>query len=130
VTISTIDAIHAYLLIFQQPRDNRAGDFELTAKALRKIYESTDPLQAAVSCANSVHGWQGRAAYELLAAASFLTQAAAQLLMQGNLSYIIEKLSHALKRITSALHEGLRHSERPNFFDFSSTCFPAEQDRR
>jgi hypothetical protein len=49
--------------------------------------------------------------------------------MHGNPSYIGEKLRHALDRITSALHEGLHHSERPNFFDCSSTCFHAEQDR-
>jgi hypothetical protein len=130
VSIPTIDAIYTYLLAFQQPGDTRADDFECTAKALLKAYEATDTLRAAVSCANGVHGWQGRMAYELLAAADYLTQAALHLLMHGNLSYIAEKFQCGLRRITGALYEGVRHSERPGLFDFSSTCFPTEQDRR
>lgn len=129
VTIPTIDAIYTYLLIFQQVKDTRADDFEGTAKALLKSYESVDTLRAAVSCANGVHGWRGRMAYELLAASDFLVQAAVQLLMHGNLSYIREKIQSGLQRITGALHEGTRHSERPDLFDFSTTRFPAEQDR-
>jgi len=89
VTIPTIDAIYTYLLIFQQAKDTRADDFEGTAKALLKSYESLDMLRAAVSCANGVHGWRGRMAYDLLASADYLTQAAIQLLMHGNLSYIL-----------------------------------------
>jgi hypothetical protein len=117
ITIPTIDAIYTYLLLFQQVKDTRADDFEGTAKALLKAYETTDTLRAAVSCANGVHGWRGRMAYELLAAADYLTQAAIQLLMHGNLSYIREKLQSGLSRITGALHEGARHSERPELFD-------------
>ncbi len=124
VTIPTIDAIYTYLLIFQQVKDTRADDFEGTAKALLKSYETTDTLRAAVSCANGVHGWRGRMAYELLAAADYLTQAAIQLLMHGNLSYIREKLESGLRRITGALYEGVRHSKSPDAFEFHHTHFP------
>lgn len=125
VSIPTIDAIYNYLLIYQQMGDTRAEDFELTAKALLKSYKAMETLKAAVSCANGVHGWRGRMAYDLLAASDFLVQAAVQLLMHGNLSYIREKLRSGLQRITGALHEGTRHSQRPATFDFSSTRFPA-----
>jgi len=59
---------HLYLLlIFQQPGDTRADDFELTAKGLLKAYEASDPLKAAVSCPTACMA--GRAmAYELLVA--------------------------------------------------------------
>jgi hypothetical protein len=130
IRVLTIDAIYTYLLLFQQPGDTHADDFECTAKALLKAYETTDTLRAAVSCANGVHGWQGRMAYELLAAADYLTQAALHLLMHGNLSYIAEKLQSGLRRVTGALYEGVRHSERPDLFDFSLTYFPTERDRR
>jgi hypothetical protein len=119
VSIATIDAIHEYLLIFRQPDDIGAEDFELTAKALLKAYEALDALRGGVSCANGVHGWQGRMAYDLLAAADYLAQAAVQLLMHGNLFYIREKLQAGLNRISGALHEGTRHSERPDLFDFA-----------
>lgn len=130
ISIVTVDTIYTYLLIFQQPGDTHADDFECTAKALLKAYETTDTLRAAVSCANGVHGWRGRMAYELLAAADYLTQAALHLLMHGNLSYIAEKLQSGLRRVTGALYEGIRHSERSELFDFSSTDFPTGRDRR
>ena len=85
VKIPTIDAIYTYLLLFQQVKDTRADDFEGTAKALLKAYETTDTLRAAVSCANGVHGWRGRMAYELLAAADYLMQAAVVLAVAGTL---------------------------------------------
>ncbi len=129
ITIPTIDAIYTYLLIFQQVKDTRADDFEGTAKALLKSYETTDTLRAAVSCANGVHGWRGRMAYELLAAADYLTQAAVQLLMHGNLSYIREKLQSGLRRLTGALYEGIRESDTPAMFNFKATYFPDEDDR-
>lgn len=69
-------------------------------------------------------------AYDLLAASGFLVQAAVQLLLHGDLSYIREKLQSGLSRITGALHEGVRHSEHPELFNVSATCFPTEQDRR
>ena len=124
ISIPTIDAIYNYLLIYQQVGDTRAEDFELTAKTLLKSYEAMDTLKATVSCANGVHGWRGRAAYDLLAASDFLVQAAVQLLMHGNEFYIREKLQSGLQRITGALYEGTRHSERPELFDFSTTRFP------
>jgi hypothetical protein len=130
VTIPTIDAIYTYLLIFQQVKDTRADDFEGTAKALLKAYETTDTLRAVVSCANGVHGWRGRMAYELLAASDYLTQAAVQLLMHGNLSYIREKLQSGLRRLTAALYEGIRESDTPSMFNFKATYFPDEYDRR
>jgi hypothetical protein len=130
ITIPTIDAIYNYLLIFQQVKDTRADDFEGTTKALLKSYESLDTLRAAVSCANGVHGWRGRTAYELLAAADYLTQAAIQLLMHGNLSYIREKLQSGLRRLTGALYEGIRESNTPAMFNFKTTYFPDEHDRR
>jgi hypothetical protein len=130
VTIPTIDAIYTYLLIFQQVKDTCADDFEGTAKALLKSYESIDTLGAAVSCANGVHGWRGRMAYDLLAAADYLTQAAVQLLMHGNLSYIREKLQFGLRRLTGALYEGIRESDTPAMFNFKGTYFPDEHDRR
>jgi hypothetical protein len=129
IGIVAIDMIYNYLLIYQQPTDMRADDFQMTAKCLLKAYESADTLRAAVSCANAVHGWRGRMAYDLLVASDYLTQAAIQLLSDGNLSYICEKLQHGIRRITGALHEGLRYSKRPNLFNFSDTHFPAEQDR-
>jgi len=130
VTIPTIDAIYTYLLLFQQMKDTRADDFEGTAKALLKSYESLDTLRAGVSCANGVHGWRGRMAYELLAAADYLTQAAIQLLIHGNLSYIREKLQSGLRRLTGALYEGIRESDTPAVFNFKATYFPDEHDRR
>lgn len=130
VTIPTIDAIYTYLLLFQQVKDTRADDFEGTAKALLKSYETADTLRAAVSCANGVHGWRGRMAYELLAAADYLMQAAVQLLMHGNLPHIREKLQSGLRRLTGALYEGIRESDTPTLFNFKATYFPDEHDRR
>jgi len=129
VTIPTIDAIYTYMLLFQQVKDTRTDDFEGTAKALLKSYESLDTLRAAVSCANGVHGWRGRMAYELLAAADYLVQAAIQLLIHGNLPYIREKLQSALRRLTGALYEGIRESDMPTLFSFKGTYFPDEHDR-
>ena len=126
ISIVAINMIYNYLQTYQQPTDTRADDFQMTAKCLMKAYEATDTLRVAVSCANAVHGWRGRMAYDLLAASDYLTQAAIQLLSDGNVSYICEKLQHGIRRITGALHEGLRYSKRPNLFNFSNTHFPAE----
>lgn len=128
VTIPTIDAIYSYMLLFQQVKDTRADDFDGTAKALLKVYETTTTLRAAVSFANGVHGWRGRMAYELLAAADYFTQAAIQLLLHGNLSYIREKLQAGLGRITGALYEGVRYSQTPSIFDFKGAYFPDQAD--
>jgi len=74
-----------------------------------------------------VHGWRGRMAYELLAAADYLMQSAIQLLMHGNLSYIREKLQSGLRRLTGALYEGIRESDTPAMFNFKTTYFPDEK---
>jgi hypothetical protein len=129
VTIPTIDAIYTYLLLFQQPKGTRADDFEGTAKALVKSYESLGTLRAAVSCSNGVHGWRGRLAYELLAAADDLVQAAVQLLIHSDLAYIREKIQSGLRRLTSGLYEGIRESDTPSMFNFKATYFPDERDR-
>ena len=130
ISIPTIDAIYNYLLIYQQMGDTRAEDFELTAKALLKSYEAMETLKAAVSCANGVHGWRGRMAYDLLAASDYLVQAALQLLIHGNEAYTREKLQSGLQRITGAFHEGTRHSERPEMFDFSEIVSRLHSDGR
>jgi hypothetical protein len=129
MTIATIDAIHHYLLTFVQPHDTRADDFECAAKALLKSYAAKDNLSASASCANGIHSWQGRMAYELLVAADYLTQAAVQLLLHGSASYIREKLQYGLRRLTGALYEGVRHSSTPAMFNFKGTYFPDEHDR-
>lgn len=128
VSTATIEAIHRYLLIYQQVGDTRADDFELTAKSLQKAYEVMPTLKAMVSYTNGVHGWRGRMAYDLIVVSDLLVQVAVQLLIHGNLSYIREKLQLGLKRIIGALHEGLRHSERPEQFDFSAFQLPPKQD--
>jgi len=128
ITIPTIDAIYTYLLIYQQAADTRADDFEATAKALLKAYKFNDTLRTTVSCANGVHGWRGRMAYELLASADYMIQTAIQLLVHGNLSYIREKLQSGLSHLTSALYEGVQHSDAPHLFTFKATFFPAEGD--
>lgn len=116
ISIATIDRIYAYLLSYQQPGDTTADDFQLTARALVKVHAVSDPLKEAMSCANGVHGWRGRMAYQLLAAADYLVQAAAQLLMHGNLSYIGEKLAAGCRRLNAAQQEGTLFSGRPEMF--------------
>lgn len=128
ITTPTIDAIYAYLLICQQASDTRADEFEGTAKALLKAYEANDNLRIAVSRANGVHGWRGRMAYELLTSADYMIQATIQLLMHGNLSYIREKLQSGLSHLTSALYEGVQHSDARHLFSFKATFFPDAQD--
>ena len=128
ITIPTIDAIYTYLLIYKQTADTRPDDFEGTTKALLKAYASNDTLRTAVSYANGVHGWRGRMAYELLAVADYMIQAAIQLLLHGNLSYIREKLQSGLSHLTSALYEGVRHSNAPHLFNFKATFFPDTHD--
>jgi hypothetical protein len=128
ITIATIDAIYTYLLIYQQKADTPADDFECTTKALLKAYDSHDTLRTAVSCANGVHSWRGRMAYELLAASDYMIQTAIQLLVHGNLSYIHEKLQSGLSHLTSALYEGVQHCATPGMFNFKATSFPEEHD--
>jgi hypothetical protein len=127
ISIATIDTIHEYLLTYQQQQDPRTGDFQTSAKALIKGFEATDVLRAATACASEVHTWQARTAYELLAAAEYLTTAAIHLLVQGDLSYVTEKLKKGIERICSAVREGLRRSSNPRLFDFSVIRFPSPE---
>ncbi|MBL8166195.1 MAG: hypothetical protein JNJ61_29700 [Anaerolineae bacterium] len=126
----TINMIYHYLLTFQQAGNTTAEDFEATAKALRHIYTGQSEINITTAHANGVHGWCGRMAYELLAAAEYLLKAAELLLQHHNdQTYIREKLKHGLGRITGALYEGIRHSPQPELFNFKSTYFPTEKDR-
>lgn len=127
---TTIDTIRAYLIRFQGMGDTRADDFEATAKALYQLQTIKAAIHAAICYANGIHSWQGRTAYDLLAASDYFMQAAQALLADDNESYVAEKLRSGLQRIAGALHEGTRHSERPELFNFSTTYFPTEQDRR
>ena len=67
-------------------------------------------------------------AYELLATSDYLIQAAIQLLLRGNLSYIREKLQSGLSHLTSAFYEGVQHSDAPHLFNFKATYFPDAHD--
>ncbi|HUN08206.1 MAG TPA: hypothetical protein PLQ56_16490 [Aggregatilineales bacterium] len=125
----TLEAISHFLQRFSVEEDLRNADFEGTAGAMVTAYIGRNDLQTAATHANGVHSWQGRAAYHLLVACDFLTLAAIQLLAHGDASYIREKLKHGLERITSALNEGVRHSEQPAMFDLSNTYFPSDADR-
>ncbi|MDX2141372.1 MAG: hypothetical protein SF123_25020 [Chloroflexota bacterium] len=127
---NTLEAMSRFLRRFAAEDDLHIADFEGTAGAMLAAYGGRDDLRTAAAHANGVHSWQGRAAYHLLAACDFLTLAAIQLLAHGNASYIREKLKHGVERITSALYEGVRHSDQPAMFDLTSTHFPSEADRR
>ncbi|MBK8139501.1 MAG: hypothetical protein KA401_01965 [Anaerolineae bacterium] len=76
-------------------------------------YNRLDDLKTATSCANGLHSWQGRAAYELLHAVEYLILAATVLLQRGDEAYIREKLHMGLNRITSAFYEGIRQVSSP-----------------
>lgn len=125
----TLEAMNRFLRRFAAEEDLRNADFEGTAGAMVTAYSGRDDLQTAAAHANGVHSWQGRAAYHLLTACDFLTLAAIQLLAHGDASYIREKLKRGLERITSALYEGVRHSDQPAMFDLTSTSFPSEAHR-
>lgn len=128
LSFHTIDAIRDFLRSFAV-EDTRIEDFESTAKALLRAYSGLDDLKIATANANSVHSWQGRMAYELLTAVEYLTHVSLLLLAHGDASYIREKLKRGLERITSALYEGVRHSDQPAMFDLTSTSFPSEAHR-
>lgn len=127
LSLHTIDTIVSYLRRFKED-DVRIDDSECTANSMLRAYSGQDDLKTATAYANGVHSWQGRMAYELLAAADYLVQTAVQLLMHGDDSYIREKLHSGLRRITGALYEGVRHSQTPSLYNFKSTYFPDERD--
>jgi len=128
LSFHTVDAMRDFLRRFS-PDDMRIDDFEATAKGILRAYSGLDDLKTATAHANGVHSWRGRMAYELLAAVDYLTQTAIQLLAHGDEGYTHEKLHTGLNRITSALYEGVRHSEKPSLYNFKSTYFPDEHDR-
>jgi len=128
LSFHTVDAMRDFLRLFVSD-DTRIDDFEATAKGMLRAYSGLDDLKTATSHANGVHGWRGRMAYELLAAVDYLTQTAIQLLAHGDETYTREKLHKGLSRITGALYEGIRHSEKPTLYNFKSTYFPSERDR-
>lgn len=129
IRLTTIDAIYDYLAVFQQVGDTHADDFEAVAKALHYIQSIKSLLPVAVSHANGIHSWRGRMAYDLLASTDYVIRAAQALLADDNERYVAEKLQSGLRGITGALHEGTRHSQRPELFDFSTTRFPTTGDR-
>jgi hypothetical protein len=106
----------------------RIDDFEATAKGMLRACSALEDLKTATAHANGVHSWQGRMAYELLAAADYLTQTAIQMLAYGDERYAREKLHKSLNRITGALYEGIRQSDQPALYNFKSTHFPDERD--
>lgn len=120
---TTIDAIHAYLIRFQQVADTRADDFEATAKTLYHLQTLKGALHPAIAHASGIHSWQGRAAYDLLASADYLMQAAENLLKNGDSGYSGEKLRAGVGRIIGASREALHHADRPQAFDLSDTRF-------
>ncbi|MBK9750795.1 MAG: hypothetical protein IPO91_29090 [Chloroflexi bacterium] len=113
LSFHTVDAMRDFLRRFA-PDDVRIEDFEATAKGMLRAYSGLDDLKTATTHANGVHSWQGRMAYELLAAVDYLTQTAVQMLAHGDENYAREKLHKGMNRITGALYEGIRHSEQPS----------------
>lgn len=128
VSVYTVDAFRDYLRRFDGSDDVRIEDFDCTARAMLRAYSGLDDLKSATSCANGVHSWQGRAAYELLHAVEYLTLAAIHLLQHGDESYAREKLQNGIRRVTGALYEGVRHSNQPSQYIFRGTYFPNEVD--
>jgi hypothetical protein len=128
LSVHTVDAMRDFLRRFREA-DTRIDDFESTAKAMLLGYRGLDEVKTAVAHANGVHGWRGRMAYELLAAAEYLIQSAVQLLARDDEAYTREKLHKGLNRVTGALYEGIRHSEKPALYNFKSVYFPDERDR-
>jgi hypothetical protein len=127
LSVHTVDAMRDFLRCFASD-DVRIDDFEATAKAMLHAYSGLEDLKTATAHANGVHLWQGRMAYELLAAVEYLTRAAITLLAHGDETYTREKLKNGLHRITGALYEGVRHSQQPSLYNFRSTYFPDEGD--
>ena len=126
----TVEKIYYYLTTFQQVGIVAADDFLSITRALTCAYAVQDRLREASAYANRVHSWQGRAAYHLLVAAEYLTKSVELLLDQyDNASYLNEKLEHGIIRMTSALHEGIRYSDRPQYFDFKNHRFPSKSDQ-
>ncbi len=73
---------------------------------------------------HGVHGWHGRSAYDLLATCDLFAQVAVQLVVHGHDAYISEKLGYGMRRLVGALTEGIRHSDRPELYDFHDVKLP------
>ena len=127
LSVHTVDAMRDFLRRFA-PDDPRIDDFDATARALLLVYDGRDQLRSAAAQANGVHGWQGNMAYELLSAVDALSYAAILLLAHEDDGYIREKLQRGLHRLSSALHEGVRHSPQPSCYAFRSIRFPDTHD--
>lgn len=128
LSFHTVDAMRDFLRVFAAD-DTRLDDFEATTKAMLRAYNGLDDLKTATAHANGVHSWRGRMAYELLVAVEYMIHVAIQLLSHGDELYTREKLRSSLNRITSALYEGIRHSDQPSLYNFRSTYLPDERDR-
>jgi len=129
LSVHTIDTIRDFLRLFALD-DVRIDDFEAVAKAMLIAYRALDDLKVATAHANGVHSWQGRMAYDLLAAIELFTHGAITLLAHDDETYTREKLHRGLNRITGALYEGVRGSEQPSLYNFKSVYFPDENDHR
>jgi hypothetical protein len=103
LSLNTIDVMREYLPRFGGSDHVRIADFESAARAMLHAYSGLDDLKTAISCANGMHSWQGRAAYALLHAVEYLVLAAVNLLQHGDNAYIREKLKGGVRRITGAL---------------------------
>ena len=127
LAVHTVDAMRDFLRRFVA-EDIRMDDFEATTKGMLRAYRGLDDLKTALAHANGVHSWQGRMAYELLVAVDYLTQSSIRMLAHSDEGYTREKLQKGLNHITSALYEGIRHSEHRQLYNFKSTYFPDERD--
>lgn len=128
LSLHTVDAMRDFLRRFA-PDDTRIDDFDATAKAMLIAYRGLDEIRTAAAHANGVHSWRGRMAYELLSAVDYFAYSAIQSLSYDDETYIREKLKHGLSRITSALYEGVRHSDQPALYNFRGTYFPEDGNR-
>jgi hypothetical protein len=126
LSVNTVDGIWRFLRAFN-PDDTRLDDFEATTKGMLLAYTALDDIKTATAHANGVHSWQGRAAYDLLAAVELLTHSAIALLAHDDETYTREKLHAGLNRITGTLYEGVRGSDIPRLFNFKAVYFPDER---
>lgn len=107
---ATITAIHRYLRTFQRTTHDIADDFQAITHTLQQMSILRGTLQSATSTASTVHSWQGRTAYHLLAAASSLITSAEILLIQDDADYLQEKIQHGLAHLGYARAEVVRHA--------------------
>ena len=106
VSWATIQLIVDYLHRFEALGETWSADLLTTTQVTQFVLKAQPVLQEAAASAGDIHTSRGRAAHELLVAAEQLTRAA-HLLLNGEseLSYVLEKITHATDRIASALQE-------------------------